>query len=281
MTHLLPTNLERLAKHTSAGAARYATGGIHVTLGDGTYQAESTDCSVLVRVTGPCEASETYPTIAGLETAPNGSTDAIIPDGLWSKAFMAARKLTKKRGVAPRLQHVAIKLGEHTATLASTDGAGQSVESGQHMEGRFPNCTAVIASLEPVRDEVWVDPIRLSDVLRTAADFSGDDKVSVVLETRGEHSPLTVRTSNKTGQKFLAVLMPMSRGDNQPAPVDRCQELTKRVQDLEQDKYQLERGIDRAELRATLAEQRVEALEREVAALRAAAPSLTSTVPAA
>ncbi len=272
MTALLPLNLERLSKHCSTGTARYATTGVYLSLKpDGTYVADATDCTALIRVTGPCETGE-YPTLPALETAPNGRTDAIIPASLWGKAFGAARKLTKKRGVPQRLQQVAVKMGDAIATLASTDGAGQSVESGQHVDGRFPNCTAVIPEEGTERDSVWVNPLLLADVLRTAAEFCSDDKPTVVLETRGD-GMLTVQGLNRAGgQQFLAVVMPMSRPDGRPSTP---------VAEKEPSKEALIRKIGAMEQTATLAEERILALEREVAALRAAAPSLTCTVPAA
>ncbi len=224
--HALPLNLERLALHCSNGG-HTALAGVSVTLtAGGGYRAESTDNRVFIRVEGPCVGWGEYPEIPGVEGVGQDGIAAtgIVASSVWSKCFSQGRALvgTRKHGIRPELVGLAVQFGNSSVTLAATDGEQTVVRKTATVEGTFPDGDSVFPK-GPATDRVWIDPLRLAELLKTAAEFcAGCPGGAVVIETRGG-GPIVVRTTapnDPKAQRFVAVLMPMAAPVGHPlAPV--------------------------------------------------------------
>lgn len=216
---LLHSNLAPLARASSTDGARYAMQGILIEHLDDLgpdlpagYRAVATDGRILVLVEGrtePYERSE-FPSIPALETAPNGSSKAIIPARVFTQAMKDApsgRLVANK----PILGRVACVMGEQVSTLATTDLETNLVRQPRNVEGRFPDYASVFPETEPAVT-ISFNAHLLVELLKIAATFTPDDADGVVkIEVRTKNTPLVVRCQTAGGeQKFTGLCMPLS-----------------------------------------------------------------------
>jgi hypothetical protein len=217
--HLLPTNLASLAAITDPkdSGGRFALRTIHLRVhGDNTYTAEATDARFALRVTGPCVADAAdYPTarVAGLETAPNGHTDALVPAGAWKKAFSAAGKLTRKARDGAVVKAVAVKIGSDVTTLGATDGVTGTCEMSENVVGRFPPLADIVDSANKATEAtVSVDARKLAELLRAMADVlaDADDTNQVEIRLAGKGKPVALEAKRADGTRIAGLLMPLA-----------------------------------------------------------------------
>ncbi len=205
---LLPKNLANLATFASRTAERYAMSAIHLTEKDNGYRAEATDGKSLAVVIGTMEyPAADYPEIAEIKSATNGRMDSLIPSKEWNQAFKIVPKV-KKNDPKQILKSLVVVMGEDRTTFAATDlGQSRSMVA-LHVDGRFPPTDQIISKRTP-KVSIKVDAVRLAEMLKVAAEFSGGEINDVILEVFESNRPLQVKAKNEH-QEFTGLVMPLS-----------------------------------------------------------------------
>jgi hypothetical protein len=265
--HLLPTSLARLADLCDNNNARYALGGIHVKLEDGnTFLAEATDTKCLLRITGQCHSADDYPTNPALAAAPNGSTEALIPQNSWKSFFTSAAKLTKKNRTRPELQTVAVVLGKEQATFGATDYDSFPIEQTRLVDRKFPPVNDILRGLKPSRAKYRVrfDAELMVKLLQTmvATMPAAAGEYTVDMYGFDDSKPLLIERVGESA-KATAIIMPM--GGAEKAKNDEPAEATPTAPEWKAKIAELEAEIDRLRSDNTAKAGRIAELEADFA----------------
>ena len=223
---LLPRNLASLSAICADGETRFsATNGVRLERHgeDGpcavpTYRAIATDGRCLAIVDGPSTAPpDAFPSIAALDSAPNGATSAVIDRKDWVAAFKAIPKLPRALNSSEKrdmLSSLAVTMGDKVTTLAATNLERSSVVQPANLEGRFPPYAQVVPSDSDGNGPVLkidVDPQLLAELLTVAAAFTGEESRRVTLTFYGPKKPFKLSHKNpETQQEFTGVIVPLS-----------------------------------------------------------------------
>jgi hypothetical protein len=239
--HLLPTHLAPLADIAAKSqTGRFALEVVHLRVhGDNTFIAEATDTKVLLRVTGPCVGpAEEYPEHPGMTTATNGSSEALIPEKAWAKAFSNGEKVTKKQ--KSQLKSVAVKMSKEIATFGATNLDSYPVEQTRLVEGRFPPATDIIdQTRKHVTVSFRVDPIYMARALKVISAVGCDEEnraVEILINTNDVNKPFMIRADERSdGIKAEAIVMPLEteKKKNQESETDVTPNIDQLREELE------------------------------------------------
>ena len=213
---LIPANLSAIADCAAKESTRYAMTGIRLELEEGKYTAAATNSKILAIVEGPSADYAELPPIAGLESAPNSATSALIPAKDWKENL---KPLAKNKKYKPILQNTAVVLSDHVTTFGRTDLDRQLVQSAKNVDGRFPPYKEIVPK-QPCKTTVTLDAYLLATLAKTAAAFNNDDQNGIEIGITDSTKPVTIKTKNATGQVFTGLIMPMSKPKQ-----DRAEEL--------------------------------------------------------
>jgi len=214
--HLLPTHLAALADVSDKKGAggRFACSAVQLRVhGDNTFIASATDTKVLLRVYGPCVGpANEYPDHPGMTTAPDGSSEALIPADAWSKAFANANKITKKTRQT-NIKTVAVKMSKEMATFGTTNLESYPVEQTRLVEGRFPPAADIVdMTRKHAKPSVWVDPIHMAKALKAIAAVGCDEtemRVELRINANDVGKPMMLLAERPDGIKAEAIVMPL------------------------------------------------------------------------
>jgi hypothetical protein len=193
----LPKNLATLAEIAAKDTGRLSMTGIRVLEYADSYRVEATDGRRLLVIRGPNGMNPGYQNIGrlaeGLEDAPNGTFDAVVPGKEWTEAFKGAKKG----------ESVGLVMGDGNATFAF----GKQLLRSDLVEGKFRPIDAVIP-LQAPRFTITVNPNYLADLLLTMAQLTPDNP-SVMLHFYRTETPMGLTCMNEQGQFADAIVMPL------------------------------------------------------------------------
>ena len=125
-------------------------------------------------------------------------------------AVRIRKAIPKKPGI-PILQHACVGVdAAGQVALAVTDLASSQVFTAYKPEGRFPKLESGVPTDEPLLT-ICLSADYLQKLAKAAMDFNaGDTRDMVKLKLYGATKVATMETTNGEGQKFFAMLMPVS-----------------------------------------------------------------------
>jgi len=209
--NLLPLSIAKIADAADKkGSTRFALSGVHLKLHpDNTFTAEATDAKQLIRVTGNCVADVfEYPAHPGLDSAPNGEVEALVPADSWRKAFAMAKKTKVKGRNMPILSSVAVQIGKEVTTFGATNLEQYPSEQSRNVEGRFPPTSDIIGQSSKNGKFLFaVDGLLLAKLLNTVSSLSEDDQPRVEFYQAEPGKPIHLKLS-ESEFKVDAIAMP-------------------------------------------------------------------------
>ncbi len=211
--NLLPANLAKLADIASRDdRGRWTLRGVHVERSpEGTFTAAATDTRMLLRVSGPCEPADEFPSIPAMKDVPDDAASGIVPASVWGSVFAAATKHSRK-ATKSILQNVAVAIGREQAVFGMTNGDSSPVETTKLMEGRFPPVDDVFPK-KPAAMRIRINPLLMAKLLKAMAeiappDLDGND--GVTMEIWDPNRPMVFRCPGPRGQELSGLLMPIT-----------------------------------------------------------------------
>lgn len=204
---LLPSNLACLAKLADKNSGRFALAGVRVQETTDGYQVMATDGRRLGIVTGCTKPAPDYIESHRLADAPNGADVALVPAKEWARIV---KYEPPKLPNGQRGEPVAVVMALNQCTF--TRGNDEIVVKTE--DGRYPDAAAVVREVRSVF-KIAVNAKLFVELLQVAAAFSLDDGGMVTLHFHHHSKPFLVCSEN-TEQKFVGVMMPLTRDDPKP-----------------------------------------------------------------
>jgi hypothetical protein len=194
MPVFLPKNVSGLAGIAATEATRYTLSCVRVMecLG-GWYRLEATDGRRLAIVQGP--SKEPRVPLPGLDTAPNGASEVLVPVADWKAAFKQARKEDV----------VGLVAGAELVTLATA----RTTSTCPPGEGRFPPVDQVLPKTLPLV-RFTVNPELLAGLCHLAHTLDPEGNRVEIL-WYGPDRPIGLMARNDEQQQTLdCLLMPLT-----------------------------------------------------------------------
>lgn len=227
--HLLPKTLGPLADLTGESHAKFtATAGVRLQLAlDNSFIAEATNGRYALRVSGPCESADDYPSIPLLASAPNGKLESIVMAGDWKKAFADASKLRCRKPFVR--DNLAVVIGENETSFAATDLDKIAFHQPKNVAGRFVNIAQVIPQASKAMASFDIDPGLMAKLLGVMDKIGSDEERRVTVELHGSRQAgttmLALRGRRANGLTMEAAMVPLGNGKpNKPVEIEESSE---------------------------------------------------------
>jgi DNA polymerase III sliding clamp (beta) subunit (PCNA family) len=189
----LPKNVAALAQIAATEATRYTLACVRViACPGGWYRLEATDGRRLAIVQGP--SKEPRVPLPGLDFAPNGQSEVLIPVQDWKAAFKQAGKNDV----------IGLVAGAELVTLATA----RTTTTCQPGEGRFPAVDQVLPRTPPLV-RFLVNPLLLASLCQLAHTIDPEGNRLEVLYY-GDGKPLGLMARNNDDQTLDCLLMPLT-----------------------------------------------------------------------